>query len=48
MTLKVTEMNGWTFMLMLIFLIFFPAAFLPSKYLKPNPTQFDSHLILLM
>lgn len=46
MTLEVTEMNGWTFMLMLIF--FFPVAFLPSKYLMPSPTQVDSHLILLL
>lgn len=49
MTLAVTDMNGWTLMLMLIFLIFFfPAAFLPSKCLMPNLTQVDSHLILLL
>lgn len=31
MTLKVTEMNGWTFMLMLIFFFFFSSCFLAIK-----------------
>lgn len=31
MTLKVTEMNGWTFMLMLIFFDFFSSCFLAIK-----------------
>lgn len=41
MTLKVTEMNGWTFMLMLIFFFFF----FSSCFLAIKVFEVQSHTI---